>query len=226
MLALDASSENATAADPQSFTHTPVGTPRAIVVFIAHETTATDIVVSVTYGGVTMTRIGRESDTTGEVGAGYCYFLGSAIPVGAQSVSVDRTEATTIVWVGCTSWTASRDVGVVEARGTNLGGTNVKGVFLGPFDYGGRSCVGMIGGWSGYGTVTDFLDLSGFTRGNDHDFGVSIGVSSYETAPDKSSKYLGYNAVDSLSGQAIIAFTMSETYAPYPYAVALQQRMR
>jgi len=81
--------------DPMTWTHTPVGTPNAIVVAFTHGTSSTDHVVSVTYGGQAMTRIVRATDTATEPGAAELWFLGQNLPAGAQTVSADLATATT-----------------------------------------------------------------------------------------------------------------------------------
>ena len=44
--------------DPATVSHTPSGTPRGVFVAVCHVADFTDDVVSITYGGVTMTKIG------------------------------------------------------------------------------------------------------------------------------------------------------------------------
>jgi hypothetical protein len=92
-IARDAGTASAAATtDPLTWTHTPVGTPRGVVVLIA-SLAATDDVVGVTYGGVAMAEVTAVSPrlvTAGaEDGSLYVYFLGTGIPTGAQTVSVD-----------------------------------------------------------------------------------------------------------------------------------------
>ena len=81
--------------DPQTWTHTPAGTLRAVVVAVIHGTSATDHVTSVTYGGQALTEIVRASDSANEPGDVQLWFLGAGIPSGAQTVSVDLASGTT-----------------------------------------------------------------------------------------------------------------------------------
>lgn len=93
-VAFDAFSSVAQGTGNLSWTHTPVGTPRGIIVLIAQNVGTTDEVSTVTYGGTGMTEIASfNCDTTGEPGCVYAYFLGSSIPTGAQTVSVTVTGA-------------------------------------------------------------------------------------------------------------------------------------
>lgn len=75
-----------------SWTHTPVGTPAAICVFIGQGIDV-DVVDGVTYGGVAMTRFtgGFIEDTAGEAVSVYAYYLVASIPTGAQTVAVSDT---------------------------------------------------------------------------------------------------------------------------------------
>jgi hypothetical protein len=91
-IAFDASSFIAHSTVDLSWTHTPVGTPRGIIVQVIETfNVGADNVTSVTYGGVTMTRITGATviQASGfDMGAIYTYFLGSNIPTGAQTVYV------------------------------------------------------------------------------------------------------------------------------------------
>lgn len=57
---------------------------RGVVVALIHGTSATDHISAVTYGGVTMTRQIRTTDTATEAGAAELWFLGTRVPQGAQ----------------------------------------------------------------------------------------------------------------------------------------------
>jgi hypothetical protein len=81
--------------NPQTWTHVPSGTAKAIVVAIVHGTSSTDHVSAVTYGGVAMTRKIRATDTVTEPGAAELWFLGTGIPTGNQTVSASLNTNTT-----------------------------------------------------------------------------------------------------------------------------------
>jgi hypothetical protein len=81
--------------NPQTWTHVPSGTAKAIVVAIVHGTSSTDHVSAVTYGGVAMTRKIRATDTVTEPGAAELWFLGAGIPTGNQTVSASLNTNTT-----------------------------------------------------------------------------------------------------------------------------------
>ena len=92
-VAFDAVTSNNTAGDV-TFAHTPVGTPRGVL-YLCMQNSSADQIVSVTYGGVTMSEIGL-SPLLGTAGdepkTVYGYFLGASIPTGAQNVVVDTSS--------------------------------------------------------------------------------------------------------------------------------------
>jgi len=77
-----------------SFSHTPVGTPKGVLVFIT-SINATDYITSVTYGGVAMTEVSLSPliYTGAEPGIVHAFFLGSSVPTGTQTVEVTTTVA-------------------------------------------------------------------------------------------------------------------------------------
>lgn len=100
-VAFDASSVSGSSVSQASYswTHTPTGTPRGVLVYTFVTGSTSDNATAVTYGGVSMTAVsgvnGRAT-TTGAGLTGDCkaWFLGSSIPTGAQTVSVTRTNNT------------------------------------------------------------------------------------------------------------------------------------
>jgi hypothetical protein len=96
-------------------THTPSGTPKGVLVFIASRgATGADQVSGVTYGGVTMERVEFKGVTTAQTGSSYIYFLASP-PTGAQTVKVTVSGATK-KYVACVTITATGSV-AVDAHG-------------------------------------------------------------------------------------------------------------
>lgn len=113
-------------ASPMSWTHTPAGTPRGVVVLIVTNDT-TDTVTSVTYGGVAMTRV-RWQNVGGENGSAYGYFLGAGVPTGAQTVTVNFTGANN--HMGCSVTVTAADDTSVDAdlglASTSLGNPSIN----------------------------------------------------------------------------------------------------
>lgn len=119
MVAFDAASNVAAGTGALSWTHTPVGTPRGILVLIVQNAGVTDEVTGVTYGGVAMAELTPDSPllhTLGaEDGALYGYFLGSGVPTGAQTVSVSVNGTASSKRAVAVSVTAARDTEIEDA---------------------------------------------------------------------------------------------------------------
>ena len=118
-VANDAASESDTgttgAASVASFTwtHTAVGTPRGVLVFV-YTISATSTVTSVTDGGVAMTQVsgGAAVDTAGEPGRVDTFFLGTGILTGARPVVVNRTNNAVVMYAVAITQTAAADTAV------------------------------------------------------------------------------------------------------------------
>lgn len=75
-----------------SWTHTPVGTPTGVAVFVWQYNTTTNQIASVTYGGVPMTlKINGLFTLQAANAVGYMYWLNRNIPAGPQTIVVDTT---------------------------------------------------------------------------------------------------------------------------------------
>jgi hypothetical protein len=72
---------------------TPTNPPKGVCVVITQTGAVTDLVSAVTYGGVALTRLRFDTETT-EVGGVYIYWGASSFPTGAQNVVVTRTGTT------------------------------------------------------------------------------------------------------------------------------------
>lgn len=122
-IAFDAATESIRTAttDPYTFTHTPVGTPRGIALAITHGETVSGQISSVTYGGQSMTlQATKTLSFGGEAGRTQWWYLGTGIPTGAQTVSIDLTSATTIdMQFVCISLTANTDTSVIAVSNTD-----------------------------------------------------------------------------------------------------------
>jgi hypothetical protein len=124
-VAFDAVTTASAAASNPSFTHTPVGTPRAVIAFVYGNASATFGASDVTYGGVTMTQV---ASITGSGDGGgypdtlnlhwYLYFLGSSIPTGAQTAAGTRT-GTGYAKLICITLTGADDTEVVDSDTVN-----------------------------------------------------------------------------------------------------------
>lgn len=109
----------ATTTTPLTFTHTPVGTPRGILLFIMSSEGSDPVNGAVTYGGVAMAAVTGAAavDTAGEPSWCSTWFLGSAIPTGAQTVSIAHT--------GSAATKRAVSISVTAAADTVISGTPV-----------------------------------------------------------------------------------------------------
>lgn len=109
-----------TSAGTFSWTHTPTGTPKGVMV-VVFTNDSVDLVTSVTYNGVYMNKVCRAAvDSAGEFCHTQLYFLGAGVPTGAQTVEVTRT-GTSAMYAAAVTVTAGTDeteaVGFVYLEG-------------------------------------------------------------------------------------------------------------
>lgn len=96
-----------------SWTHTPVGAPKGVLVFVNQYFESTDHVTAVTYGGVALTRVDL-AVFTGD-NAVYAYFLGAGIPTGDQTVAVTAGTSAGNKRATCITVTADTDLSVMDS---------------------------------------------------------------------------------------------------------------
>lgn len=120
-VAYDAFTANAQTGD-FSFTHTPTGTPRAVIVGVVQEIGNTDEVTgAVTYGGVACSEMALSPATRDNTDDSviYAYFLGASIPTGAQTVAIDVDATGSAKRAFVITLTASADTEVVDTTVTS-----------------------------------------------------------------------------------------------------------
>ena len=98
-----------TSPNPFTFNHTPVGTPRGVLLFCfinANESTAFP---SASYGGVAMSAVvgGEAVDTSGEPGRCKTFFLGSGILTGTRTVSITHNASSAVKYAVVMTMTAA-----------------------------------------------------------------------------------------------------------------------
>lgn len=196
--------------DPHTWTHTPVGTPRGIIVAIIHGTSSTDHVSTVTYGGVSMAEVIRRTDTSTEPGAAELWFLGTGIPTGNQTVSVDLASATTddIEFVSM-SFTAEMDTQIVDSDGIAENATNPS-VTL---QYTGRTCLAVAALYGGGAAPSSFTPNGNCTAVQSEDLGAFYASVIRQTTPGTSDFAIGGTA--SGDDVAYVAAAISETLGVY-----------
>ena len=110
--------------DPYDFTHTPLETLQGVWVMAFHEVSSADHITGITYGGQAMTRVQTNVDTSGEPARTYIYFLGTGIPTGAQTVSVDNDATGDDIRFYCGGFLAGTDTEIVDNDGVSEQGTS------------------------------------------------------------------------------------------------------
>lgn len=172
-VAFDASSNATAGGGNLSWTHTPVGTPRGVVVLIAGDTGADDV-TGVTYGGVAMTEVTGSPNVKAAVEAGgtYVYFLGASIPTGPQTVTVTVSGGQHLA--SAVSLTASDDTEIVDTDATINSDSSANPSATLPL--GARTCWCGEALFSGQNAVTGITPLSGWTSVQEVDIGTECGA--------------------------------------------------
>lgn len=175
--------------------HSPVDTPRGLVVYVVGSLDATDIITSVTYGGVPMNAVtgGLAQDTSGEAGFSKVYFLGTGIPTGEQTVQVNRDITATPVWACCTTVTAISDTNytgvLVEEENQLVTEENIDDSSLGN----GNGSLRFCGGFFGSSSISNPGDIgasSTYLQGID--YGAYNSVVVRETVSGVGSRPVGF----------------------------------
>lgn len=145
-----------------SWTHTPVGTPRAVIVFVPALGGTDTVTGTPSYGGVNLTEVSGSPllKTTGEALAVHAFFLGASIPTGAQTVSLGATPAGNEVGC-CISLTGSADTEIV-AINTSINSDAVADPSS-TLGLSGRTCFVGMGFCSGQNATTGYTPFTGWT---------------------------------------------------------------
>lgn len=156
-----------------SWTHTPVGTPRGVVVgTVCNE--GVNQISSVTYGGVACAgdSTSRAVKATAEDGEVRLFTLGASVPTGAQTVEVLVSGAAAKT-AFCVTVTAADDVEVVDVD--NSINSDSQSNPSGTLSLGGRSSFVVQVFFSGQDTLGGITPLSGWTADYEVDFGAQTG---------------------------------------------------
>jgi hypothetical protein len=88
-----------------------------VVVFVSTFASVADLITSVTYGGVALTRLtgGSAQDAAGELGRLDAFFLGSGLGTGNQTITVNRTNNARVMYASAATVTAGADTAVPTA---------------------------------------------------------------------------------------------------------------
>ena len=197
-----------------SWTHTPVGTPKGIIVWVGHNVAAdaSEDVTGIKYGGVSMIKgAGTPQHLTGaEDVTNYIYYLGSGIPTGAQTVEV--TISGTEEYIGVSvSVTAAGDTteNTTDVTLSATSGANPSATFaLGSV----TSFVvqGWMSGQNNLGAVTEFSGWAADAKQEKDWGGRVMGFWTYDTV-GSSDVTIGFTAAD--DDYNIFAFALKEVAA-------------
>jgi hypothetical protein len=168
--------------NPLVCNHTPVGTPRAILLYIIQAGDGVDQVGACTYGGVSMTEVTGSPvlKTTGEAAATYAYFLGASVPTGAQDASCSATTNDP-KRMRVVSITGAANMEVVDSDSAAFNSDSATDPTA-TLSLSGRTSFASIGFFSGGVDVTTITPFMGWTARDEIDSGVSVlGVYTYDT---------------------------------------------
>lgn len=197
-----------TGVSPHTVSHTPVGTPSAVVVFVTQGGTAAgnDTITGVTYGGVTVPRIatnGWASDVGGEFGGAFCHFLGSGIPTGVQDCVVSTNGGSAVKIITVITATAASDT-EVAASGKLEGDAANPQIAL---DSGTSSALRYAAIYSGSNVLTDLTGLN--TAVASHDWGNFITKSERQASASTGSVTMGWTGL--IDDVAMVALAIRES---------------
>lgn len=207
-VAHDAASTLGSSTSTQSWTHTPVGTPKGVLVVVA-ENASSDGTSGVTYGGAALSNIASGVNSSPEAGRVTVWFLGSGLSTGAQTVQVTRTNSNAYIAAAYTVTTTTYDTVVVDSDSGNSGNiSNVAATMTIPSGLAVYIAAGL---WSGEAALTSITDGTGMTRNQSVDFGAQTAVI------NRRGNYVGTGSADTP-----ITWTQSSDDAAYA-AVAIRE---
>lgn len=165
-----------------SFTHTPVGTPRGVLIAAVQDLGASNEALSPPrYGSMTVPWVhiaqgtGNNptlSTSSSEDSAVYLWFLGAAIPTGAQTVKLNFNATGSTKRIYVMTLTADDDIEIVSALPYDQdasGGVNALS-----FASGSRTSFMVTALHHAVNAVGDITQPAGWTARNEHDFGAAV----------------------------------------------------
>lgn len=202
----DAASKATAGTGSLSWTHTPTGTPRGVVVMCV-STDSADAFTGVTYGGVAMVQMaGSPNVIAGEVGEVAGFFLGSGVPPGAQTVAVTKTGTGT-GQAYATTVTTSPDADVLlQDVDATINSTAVANpaVTLG---LGGLPCLCVIGFYSGGNAPTNTTPFTNWTSDGEEDLGADTSGCYHYNVIARADVSAGWTQASDDAGAIAVALT-------------------
>lgn len=203
-VSVDAVTENVRTdtASPQTFSHAGASSGvKGFLLSLIHNVSSTDHVSAASYGGVSLTRVKRNVDTSGEPGAAEWWFLGSSVPQGTQTVSYtpgstdDDIQAVAITLLG------SDNLEIVDSDGIDEDVADPS-VTL---NYGGRTCMAFGALFSGNNNPANLLPNASCTTLHDHDFGTQSSKVIRQTTAGSSDFAIGFTVGSTSTAYAAVA---------------------
>lgn len=177
-----------------SWTHSPSGTARGVVVFVFSTGNTTNQATGVDYGGVSLTEVsgGTAVDSAGETGVCTAYFLGASLPSGNQTITVARNNNSTGMYAVAFTVTAANDTEVYEAGIALLQGDGTLAEQSVDDGTPGTNSLRFAGLNSGLPDVPSAGANS--TSGPSIDVGARVIASVYETTAGQGSRNVGFSS--------------------------------
>jgi hypothetical protein len=178
-VAFDATSQATSGTGELSWAHTPVGTPRGVVVFVETRSNADDV-TGVTYGGTAMTEVALSplNNSFSAINMVHAFFLGASVPTGEQTVVVS-VDAATAKQAQAVTVTASGDTEVQDT--TVIDSDDASGDITETLSLGGVACFCCEGWHSGIGNPGNVSPLTDWTSRHETDFGsTTCGLYTYD----------------------------------------------
>lgn len=213
-----------------SWTHTPVGTPKGILVFAVNLDSSSTQNLSIDYGGVALAEVsgGLAVDTAGEVGRCNCFFLGGASAIAGRAndtVTVNRDNTAVEIW--CVSVTvtaaANMDTAVHTAGIVLLQGDGTLAQQSVDDGSPGTNSVRYAGGMSGLGTPPGVGASS--TSLHTFDTGAQTAAVCRETTAGQGSRSVGFSSGTS-DDRAFVHLAVKEVAIPGPVDAVMKPALQ
>lgn len=162
VIAFDAATAATVVASSNTIAHTPVGTPRGVIVFVCLGLEGTDVITTVTYGGTAVPQISGSPNLKGsaEVMSVHAFMLGANVPTGAQNCVITATGAEVITGTVITV-TADGNTEVVDVD-TSINSDSLENPSA-TLSLQGRDSFAVIGLTSGHDAATGTAPLTNWT---------------------------------------------------------------
>lgn len=195
-----------------SWSHTPGANPQGAFVCTYGLSSSTNDATSVTYGGTSMTAVsgGAAVESGAEPGNTKVWFLGSSVPTGTVTITVNRNNNANVMYATAGTVTANSDTavhtaGIVLSQGSSAAAEQ-------SVDDGspGSNSLRYVCAFSGIDDVTQLPAGANTTAQQTIDIGLVIAEQGRETTGGQGSRSVGF--VQAVSDErAFVHFAIKET---------------